>query len=57
MKLIYCKFAVAYKVRNDLEQAVQSRTGEKQVEQRKASIFVDDKITLMDVQCIWIACS
>ena len=57
MKLIYCKFAVAYKVRNDLEQAVQSRTGEKQVEQMKASIFVDDKITLIDVQCIWIACS
>ena len=55
MKLICCKFAVTCKVRNCPEQAVQSRTSEKQVEQRKASIFVDDKITLIDVQCIWIA--
>ena len=52
MKLIYCKFAVTCKLQNDLEQAVQFRTGEKQVEQRKASIFVDDKITLIDAQFI-----
>ena len=57
MKLICCKFAVTCKVRNCPEQAVQSRKSEKQVEQRKASIFVDDKITLIDVQCIWIAAS